>query len=134
MINPLNILVVDDDPDDQFLFREALEYVDSNALLQFAFNGVEALEAIDTEKRPDYVFLDLNMPVMDGVECLAQLKKLDFFDSFKVIIYSTSIDPKVAVQCKSNGAASVIQKPNDFLKLCSILANVLINPNSSKAN
>ena len=70
-----NILLVDDDADDQLLFRSALSQVDSQVNIQTASNGAVALKQMEIPPPPDIIFLDLNMPVMNGYECLKALKK-----------------------------------------------------------
>lgn len=86
-----NLMIVDDDIDDRFFFRSAiLKYNPSYEIME-AENGDDALKKLrKTEALPDFIFLDLNMPKMDGRECLKELKKDDILKKIPVIIYSTS--------------------------------------------
>lgn len=68
------VLMVDDDADDQLLFANAMQEIDATMHYEIANNGIEALEKLKTFV-PDVIFLDLNMPMMNGMECLAALKK-----------------------------------------------------------
>ena len=80
--------LIDDDVDDQDIFILALEEVDPTIRCELASDGVEALQKIREEKnfRPDYIFLDLNMPRMNGRQCLAEIKQLEFLRNTPVII------------------------------------------------
>ena len=69
--------IADDDPDDQELFIEALLQIDAQCKCVTAFDGLEALNKLfsQTVYVPDFIFLDLNMPKMNGKECLVEIKK-----------------------------------------------------------
>src|ERR1051325_7487517 len=94
----LNItcVLIDDDADDQDVFLLALEAVDKSIRCHIANDGVEALQMLSVGKgfSPDYIFLDLNMPRMNGKQCLGQIKKIDCLRNIPVIIYSTTADQK----------------------------------------
>src|SRR5690348_12426970 len=88
---PLTCLLIDDDPDDREIFGIALEEVDKVCRYITTENGIEALELLeDSTSIPDFIFLDLNMPLMDGKECLREIKKIPHLNRVPVIIYSTS--------------------------------------------
>ncbi len=122
----LNItcFLIDDDVDDQDIFKLALEEVDPAIRCELASDGVEALQKLREEKGfcPDYIFLDLNMPRMNGRQCLAEIRKLDFLSHTPVVIYSTSSDSKDITDTKQLGAADYIVKPNTVSALADILA------------
>src|SRR5688572_5754140 len=88
----VRILIVDDDEDDIDIFREAIEELDPSVKCLSAFNGLEALSLLAKlhTKLPDYIFLDLNMPKLNGKCCLAELKKSSVYRQIPVIIYTTS--------------------------------------------
>ena len=68
--------LIDDDDDDRKIFGIALSKIDEGIEYRYAANGIEAIDHLKaTTKIPDYIFLDLNMPKMTGVECLIELKK-----------------------------------------------------------
>src|SRR6266487_683666 len=85
-------LLADDDADDQQLFKEALNEIDKSIRCLTASSGEEALNKLKTDLKqlPDYIFLDLNMPRMNGLECLVEIKKTNTLKHIPVIIYSTS--------------------------------------------
>ena len=67
----MTILVVDDDIDDLLFFTDALAEIDPSIRSVMAFNGIEALQKLETiQPPPDYIFLDLNMPKVNGKQCL----------------------------------------------------------------
>ena len=75
-------LVADDDEDDRFFFLEALRSIDPGITCMLASNGREALTLLQSDffSLPDYIFLDLNMPLMNGLKCLEEIKKISSMD------------------------------------------------------
>lgn len=117
-----NILQIDDDSDDCELFMEALEAV-SPAKYTAICNPVEALEKlIQKEIEPDVIFLDLNMPIMSGLEFLTAIKKKKDLKEIPVIIFSTSQLDDIIREAKAYGAHDFISKPNNFNDLKKILS------------
>src|ERR671910_306752 len=90
------VLIIDDDEDDRELFCEAVGYISKDIDCLHATDGENALEllAVGKGKLPDFIFLDLNMPRLNGKECLAEIKKLPRYTNVPVIIYSTSSHQK----------------------------------------
>src|ERR1051325_9789359 len=85
------ICLVDDDADDRFFFQTAVKKIDGSYECITAQNGEDTLAKLRTATRlPDYIFLDLNMPFMNGKECLMELKKDERLKNIPVIIYTTS--------------------------------------------
>ncbi len=111
-----NILMVDDDADDQLLFENALQEIDATIHCEIANNGIEALEKLKTFV-PDVVFLDLNMPMMNGMECLAAMKKNKQLAIIPVIIFTTTNDKVSIATTKEMGATAFFHKPIEFNKL-----------------
>lgn len=127
-MRPELILLVEDDIDDQGLFKDALWEIDKNIQLVIASNGVEALQKIRTNSAmiPDYIFMDLNMPMMNGIQCLTEFKKIPFLKNIPIVIYSTSSYPKDAEEAKTAGAFQYMIKPFSFPEFCSSLKKILI--------
>lgn len=120
-------MVVDDDADDRHMFCEALHIVDDSVECVAAQDGAEALgllQAADSHL-PDLIFLDLNMPRLNGHQCLSAIKKIGNLLHIPVIIYSTSKQQKDIDEAKSLGAACFITKPNTFDGICQSIAGVL---------
>ena len=119
--------IADDDPDDQELFIEALLQIDAQCKCVTAFDGLEALNKLfsQTIHVPDFIFLDLNMPKMNGKECLVEIKKNNIFKEIPVIIYSTSADKKDMSEAMQLGAVFFLQKPNRFEELSRALLHII---------
>ena len=111
-LNQIKCLIVDDDEDDQEIFATALRETDlKNAYCIFADDAVEALEKLNNNFQPDYIFLDLNMPRIGGMECLSEIRKLDHLQQVPIAIYSTSSDENSKAQAYRLGATAFISKP-----------------------
>ncbi|MEO8150684.1 MAG: response regulator [Bacteroidia bacterium] len=119
------VLFVDDDADDQYLFKDALSELQNVPECIIANNGLDALEKIAWPPPPDIIFLDINMPVMDGFECLSILKRQDRYKDIPVIIYSTSSQPNDVERSKKLGASLFLTKPNNFTFLIEALNKIL---------
>jgi CheY-like chemotaxis protein len=118
----MTVLYVEDDPEDQDIFREAIEAVSPHTTCHFARNGNEAFKVMNKiNVEPDYIFLDINMPEMNGKEFLKKLKATAGMKSIPVIIYSTSNSQRDIDECKKLGAFEFITKPSDFTLICSVL-------------
>lgn len=74
---PLNILLADDDEDDRLFFKEALENIKIKTVVTTVNDGIELMEYLNKSdiKYPDIVFLDLNMPRKNGIQCLEEIRK-----------------------------------------------------------
>ncbi|HZG26575.1 MAG TPA: response regulator [Chitinophagaceae bacterium] len=121
------ILIVDDDSDDQVLLMEALHELDSSIRFQTATNGHHALELLNNNLHdlPNLIFLDLNMPRMNGVQFLHDIKKRQELRDLPVIIYSTSSDQKDIAETARLGAEHFITKPTGLSELKTRLKSVL---------
>ncbi|HJY12604.1 MAG TPA: response regulator [Flavobacterium sp.] len=117
-----NILQIDDDSDDCELFMEALEAV-SAATYTAIYDPVEALRKLmEKEIFPDVIFLDLNMPLMSGLEFLTEIKKQEVLKEIPVIIFSTSQLDDIIREAIAHGAHDFISKPNNFNDLKKIVS------------
>jgi CheY-like chemotaxis protein len=107
------ILVVDDDADDRDLFREALCETDKEVRYTCACNGIEAVELLSRPNivLPDFIFLDLNMPRLDGRGCLIRLRRMPWLQSITVVIFTTSRLAEDGAEFKQLGADLCITKP-----------------------
>ena len=124
------ILLIDDDSDDQEIFSNALKRSDRSVSCVFANDGIHALEKINAEKSfvPDFIFIDLNMPRMNGQECLMNIKKIDKLKNIPVYIYSTLADPLTIAANKKLGAKDFIVKPKTISELTTVLSKLLKRP------
>lgn len=111
----ITFMIIDDDDDDKFFFKEATEsMIISSACLE-ANDGADALNLLrKAEQLPDFIFLDVNMPKMDGRECLKELKKDIKLKNIPVIMYSTSFSRESIEEFCSLGALHYLYKPTDM--------------------
>ena len=116
------VLFIDDDPDDFEIFCEALKKIDPEAKCLHSEDGGCAITLLnDLTDLPDYIFLDINMPIMDGWECLKALRNDRKYLDIPVIIYSTSYMRRDVEKAYALGATLFITKPENFNELCLIL-------------
>jgi CheY-like chemotaxis protein len=126
MNNVRTIFVVDDDPDDKEIFAEAIKRVDPTIQCFTAADGGDALQKLnDALIIPDLIFLDLNMPRVDGRQFLVEMKKDSRFSQIPVIIYSTSAMKRDIDETIQLGASLFLQKPSDMKELCKALAGII---------
>jgi CheY-like chemotaxis protein len=123
------ILFVDDDSDDTELFCEALSAIDPAIDCICASEGQDALDKLDKllPELPDVIFLDINMPGMNGWECLGKLKSDARYKSLPVIIYSTSSHHRDMEIAMSMGALCFFSKPTDYKELQKNLRFIIHN-------
>ena len=126
MIVNKKIFLVDDDEDDQLFFIDALNEIDPNIQCSVAKNGKEAIKILkDLNVFPDVIFLDLNMPFMNGFECLRVLKTEIKLSIIPIVIFTTSNDPRDVQLTHRLGAEVFLSKPNDFNQLKQKLEHIL---------
>ena len=121
------ILLIEDNPDDVFLFKFALKKAAINANVQITKNGEDALNYIsrlirNKEEYPDFIFLDINMPKICGVDVLERIKssKVTWFTSVLVLTSADDLD-----LLKDKDTVSYIKKPNNINDFSSILKRVI---------
>jgi CheY-like chemotaxis protein len=118
----LNCLLIDDDPDDQEIFCMALEDMGKKVNCMFASDGVDALSKLnENDLLPDFIFIDMNMPRMNGNECLAKIKGESHLKEIPVFMYSTSADPDAVSETQRLGASGFIVKPTSVAELTKTL-------------
>jgi CheY-like chemotaxis protein len=119
MFNTAVVYIIDDDIDDQNFLTEAIKEIDSAIECYTAMNGQEGLNKLEANAVPfpSLIFLDLNMPRIDGRKFLMALKKHPKFKSIPVVIYTTSADQKDRDEMHQLGAADYVVKQADFFLL-----------------
>jgi len=112
-------LIIDDDTDDQEIFLMCLRKVSEHIDGKTASSGVDAIKMLNSDNAytPDYIFLDVNMPKMNGIDCLRQLRKIDRLKNTKIFMYSTTSESDVVKQSKGLGANDFIRKPSKTKEL-----------------
>jgi CheY-like chemotaxis protein len=120
------VLLVDDDEDDQLFLTEALNELFPNLECTSVGNGKSALEFIEKNPPPPrYIFLDLNMPYVNGFEFLEEFRKEKGNYHTKVFVYTTSSNKKDRETAKKLGANEYITKLTDLQLLKDRLKHVL---------
>lgn len=112
--------------DDQEIFTSALAFIDNSIVCNIAPNGYEGIMQLkDMALLPDLIFLDLNMPMMNGVQFLREVKATERLKDIPVIIYSTASDNRTIEETKQLGAHDFISKPEKFSELVGLLHGLL---------
>ena len=122
-----SILLVDDDIDDASIFCEALRVIDQKIVCYCATDGQDALDVLENIQRPNIIFLDINMPRMNGWEFLRKMKCIDELKEIPVLVYSTSTQTNDINTALDLGALCFFAKPNKFSELKNILEIVTNN-------
>jgi len=122
------IILAEDDMDDCLIFEEAFNEVNMNLRLVIVNNGVELINFLSENALilPQLVFLDLNMSLKNGFECLHELKSTERLKDIPVIIYSTSDSADNREKCWQLKAHLYITKPSSFTQLKKIISRILI--------
>ncbi len=125
--NPLHILLADDDESDRLLFKEAFKELKLKTVVQTVNDGKELMDYLKKKdaRLPHIVFLDLNMPRKNGLECLIEIKNSEKLKDISIAIYSTSASEKDIEETFYNGANVYIKKPNNFNKLKEVLSKAV---------
>ena len=118
-----SVLFIDDDEDDKLVFGHALKAIDTSIQYLTASDGLEALKILNEDLviLPDLIFMDLNMPKMDGFTCLDKIKKSKELKEIPVLILSTSTNPRDMEKARSLGATNFITKPSTYTGLIETL-------------
>lgn len=121
MTLPKRVLVIDDDEDDRDIF---LEVVSEFGMItaETAINGADGLHKLHSASAlPDLIFLDLNMPVMNGPEFLQKFMGVANLRTIPVVILSTSSDEWAIKEARSLGATDFIRKPDKISEWRNVL-------------
>ncbi len=123
----LNVFLTDDDEDDRLFFQEAIEDIDIDTKLTLFNDGAQLMDYLNAPnaKLPHLIFLDLNMPIKNGMECLAEIKASEKLKDIVVAIYSTSSSDEDVENTFINGANIYINKPNNFKALKKAIKKVI---------
>jgi CheY-like chemotaxis protein len=121
------ILLAEDDADDRMLFAEALQEVNTLSRLTMAKDGVQLMKILEetVPPPPHVIFLDLNMPRKNGIECLAEIRNDRKLKNIPVVVFSTSSQPEIIDEVYHRGANYYISKPSTFPMLKQAIAYVL---------
>lgn len=119
-----NLLLIDDDEDEKLIFCEALQALKTNFSCIYASGPAEAFELLGSV-RPVMIFVDYNMPRMNGLDCVKLLRNMSFLKKQPIILYSTYISESTLKLAETNGVSACVEKPKTFEDLKTMLSNVL---------
>jgi CheY-like chemotaxis protein len=122
-----HLLIIDDDVEDQEIFIEALHEVDPSVACDSVVSGEDAFHFLEINKSrlPELIFLDMNMPKLNGKQVLKEIKKTEAFARIPVIMYSTSFAPRDIEEISQLGAVYHLLKPSKFDDLCNSLKHLI---------
>lgn len=123
----LNIVLADDDEDDRMLFSEAIGEIDIRTKLSLFNHGKELMDYLNLPNiiLPNLIFLDLNMPIKCGMQCLREIRSNERLSHLCVAIYSTSSSEIDVEETFLNGANIYINKPTNYRNLKQAIEKVL---------
>lgn len=123
VLSAYKIFLIDDDEDEYLLFQQAISELKINVEIRYINNCSEMLELLDQGHIPDLLFLDLNMPMIGGRECIKKIRE-KLKDKLSIIIYSTSKHQPDVDGTHQDGANLYVIKPNSFEGLLQTLKAV----------
>lgn len=125
-VKPISILLVEDDPGDVVLVREAFEHNKVRNELRVASDGVYALEALRDESvpLPDLILLDLNLPRMDGRELLSEIRADPRLTRIPVVVLTTSDAEADIVRSYELHANAYVTKPVDLQRFLGVVREI----------
>ncbi|HEX4806883.1 MAG TPA: response regulator [Conexibacter sp.] len=130
LLNAIDVLLVDDDPGDTLMIREAFEHNKVRNELASVADGVEALRYLRREgeyanaPRPDLILLDLNLPRKDGREVLADIKSDPVLATIPVVVLTTSHAEEDVLRSYQLHANAYVTKPVDFERFIEVVRQI----------
>ncbi|CAM4288292.1 response regulator [Zobellia nedashkovskayae] len=127
IMNTGPLIYIDDDEDDRMLFQEAIEELFPMLPVESFDNGSSFLKRLTSDLviLPKLIFLDLNMPVVSGAECLTRIRKNTLFTEIPVIMYSTTSNPKDQLRCLDLGANMFVTKSRSYSAMKKQLTEII---------
>jgi CheY-like chemotaxis protein len=120
------ILIVDDDTDDHFFLRKAINKIIPQAIVESVYDGDEALQYLNTCKAmPNLIFLDLNMRKLSGRETMKIIRENENLRNVPVVVLTTSRNEKERKEMLAMGAVGFYSKPHQALDLVNIVSDVI---------
>lgn len=121
------ILSIDDDSDDREILCDAVKTVDNEVSCIEMENGIDALEFLsNTEILPDYIFIDINMPKMDGYECVKMIKSIPRLKNIQLVMHSTTFNPGDLIAFTKQDVKH-LPKLSQFSELVKLIKHLVFN-------
>ena len=121
------ILVADDDIDDQEMISESLHDLDENCTIEVVSNGQLAINRLENASLPHpcLVILDLNMPILNGLETLARIREKPALQGIPVVVFTTSDSSESRKKSLKLGALDYLVKPDDYQGILAVTAKMM---------
>ncbi len=118
---------IDDDADDRELFCEAVGAIHPEIDCRTASTGLEALSYLfdNPDFLPDCIFLDMNMPMLNGVESLGEIRKIPKLQQTRIYLFSTMASSSLREQASAFGATGFLEKPSSMQQMNQMLTRIL---------
>ncbi len=130
----MTVLYVDDDSDDREIFGGAIHAVDPGVTYKEFEAGENLIDFLRSEKiQPDYIFVDINMPKMNGYECVQEITSVFGIDYSRIVMYSTFFNKHDIEKFRQFGV-KMLQKADSFDKLIKNIRELLAAGRSVAAN
>nr|WP_295931822.1 response regulator [uncultured Dyadobacter sp.] len=126
MNNPKTIYLVDDDQDDRFFIREAIQDCGANAEIIEIENGFDLLALVKDSCDPatSVIIIDMNMPKMNGLETVSAIRLDSRFREMPVVMLSTSSNPALIETAYDSGVSDFVTKPSTFDEFAELAADI----------
>ena len=119
-----SIVFAEDDEDEQFYFREVLHEIKPDIHIEFVANGHELLDLLKSYI-PDLLFLDLDMPYRNGLECLMEIRKQEAISKLPVVIFSSTNRPANITTAYDTGCDLFVHKSSSYSHYAAQLKQIL---------
>ena len=124
----LSIVLAEDDEDDILFFKEALMDLPLEINLKCLHDGQELmgyLHGLEEDQIPDLLFLDINMPCKNGIDCVSEIRQDETYNAVPIIMFTESGNQNKMLETRKCGANRYLKKPGTFKALVSILSDLL---------
>lgn len=121
MRNSKPILLIEDDKVDVMTVKRAFKELDIQNPVAEAGNGEEGLDYLKNKDNPCLILLDINMPRMNGIEFLEEVKKDEYLRLIPVVVLTTSKDPKDKAETFGRGISGYLVKPVDYQRFVEMI-------------
>tara|TARA_R110002049_G_scaffold183243_1_gene351181 strand:+ start:3941 stop:4360 length:420 start_codon:yes stop_codon:yes gene_type:complete len=124
---PGRIFFADDDEDDRDLLEDVLEVLYPKVIVKGFKDGLELLNElmVPIDELPKIIFLDLNMPRLNGIEFLTEIRKSEMLKSISIVILTTSSSPIDLMRCQNLGVHKFLTKPNSYQKWLELIKSTV---------
>ncbi|OQP67489.1 response regulator [Niastella populi] len=123
------ILHVDDDPDDQFIFRYTINRIDPSFIIRQASNGHKAVEFLNLAAQcgglPVLIIVDMNMPVITGVETFKLIKQDACLSAIPMVLFTTSLTDDAIHYCRQENIPA-FEKPGNLQQFSDCVKKILV--------